>query len=367
MCVSCVVWRFTTHHATRTTQHLMTKSRLLNLLKLFIAAGLLVWLVMRLPDPAELWRQIVYANKWLLLLGAGCYTLAVAVSALKWGVLLHSAGIHLPRSRLLAYQWMAEFFNNFLPAQVGGDVMRGYAVAADTRRRADAAASVMIDRFIGLMIFMLFAAIFSNAVLTWGKPDGQPFLPEGALFMRVAAIGSAAATLALLLIVATLLSRRLKRLMERLLATLPFSARTLPLWEKLAVAFDVYRDHPGALLLTAAGSTAIVLLTSINIWLIAQAIQPGSISLLEVLVINPIIVFALIVAPLSPGGLGVRQVSFAGLFLFMGAGYALGTAVGLLQQFIGYIVSIPGGILWVRGGRNRTAQSAPPPLSVKPQ
>jgi uncharacterized protein (TIRG00374 family) len=344
----------------------MTKSRLGDLLKLGIAIALLTWLVLKLPDPAALWWQIVHANKWLLLLGATCYTLAVAISALKWGVLLRAAGIALPPSRLLSYQWMAEFFNNFLPAQVGGDVMRGYAVAVDTRRKADAAASVMIDRFIGLMIFMLFAALSSNAVLLWGKPDGQPFSPEGAIFMRFAAVGSLLAAFALLVVVMTLLSRRLKRLMERLLTVLPFSARTLPLWGKLAAAFDVYRDHPQALLLTALGSTSIVILTSINIWLIARAIQPDSISLLEVLVINPIIVFALIVVPLSPGGLGVRQVSFAGLFLFMGAGYQLGAAVGLLQQFIGYLVSIPGGILWARGGRRQQASSAPP-MSVKPQ
>ncbi|HQY92493.1 MAG: lysylphosphatidylglycerol synthase transmembrane domain-containing protein [Caldilinea sp.] len=344
----------------------MTKSRLGDLLKLGIAIALLIWLVLKLPDPAALWWQIVHANKWLLLLGAACYTGAVAISALKWGVLLRAAGIDLPRSRLLSYQWMAEFFNNFLPAQVGGDVMRGYAVAVDTRRKADAAASVMIDRFIGLMIFMLFAALSSNAVLLWGKPDGQPFSPEGAIFMRFAAVGSSLAAFALLVVVMTLLSRRLKRLMERLLAVLPFSARTLPLWGKLAAAFDVYRDHPKALLLTALGSTSIVILTSVNIWLIARAIQPDSISLLEVLVINPIIVFALIVVPLSPGGLGVRQVSFAGLFLFMGAGYQLGAAVGLLQQFIGYLVSIPGGILWARGGRRQQTPSAPPPMSVKP-
>ncbi len=340
----------------------MTKSRLIDLLKLVVAIGLLVWLVLKLPDPAALWWQIVHANKILLLLGATCYTLAVAVSALKWGVLLRAAGISLPIGRLLSIQWMAEFFNNFLPAQVGGDVMRGYAVAVDTKRTADAAASVLIDRFIGLMVFMLFAALASNAVLIWGKPDGQPFSPEGALFMRFAAFGSMMAALALLVVVATLLSRRLKRLMERLLRVLPFSDRVLPLWYKLAAAFDVYREHPGALVLTAMGSTAIVILTSLNIWLIAWAIQPDSISLLEVLVINPIIVFALIVVPLSPGGLGVRQVSFAGLFLFMGAGYELGTAVGLLQQFIGYVVSIPGGILWARGNHRRGA--APPAPSV---
>ncbi len=345
----------------------MTKSRLIDILKLVVAIGLLVWLVLKLPDPAALWWQIVHANKVLLLLGATCYTLAVAVSAVKWGVLLRAAGIALPIGRLLSFQWMAEFFNNFLPAQVGGDVMRGYAVAVDTKRTADAAASVLIDRFIGLMVFMLFAALASNAVLMWGKPDGQPFSPEGALFMRFAAFGSMLAALALLVVVATLLSRRLKRLMERLLRVLPFSDRVLPLWYKLAAAFDVYRDHPGALALTAMGSTAIVILTSLNIWLIAWAIQPDSISLLEVLVINPIIVFALIVVPLSPGGLGVRQVSFAGLFLFMGAGYELGTAVGLLQQFIGYVVSIPGGILWARGNHRRSETPPAPSVSVEPR
>ncbi len=345
----------------------MSKSRLIDLLKLFIAIGLLAWLVLRLPDPAALWQQIVHANKWLLLLGALCYASAVAISGLKWGVLLSAAGIDLPRGRLLSYQWIAEFFNNFLPAQVGGDVMRGYAVAVDTRRKADAAASVVIDRFIGLMIFMLFAALSSNAVLLWGKPDGQPFSAEGAIFMRFAAAGSSLATLALFAVVTTLVSRRLKRWMERLLGVLSFSAKTLPLWNKLAVAFGVYREHPGALLLTALGSTAIVIITSLNIWLIARAIQPGSISMIEVLVINPLVVFATIIVPLSPGGLGVRQVSFAGLFLFMGAGYELGTAVGLVQQFIGYLVSVPGGILWARGNRADPANPASPEISVRPR
>jgi len=336
----------------------MTKSRLIDLLKLAVALGLLIWLFLRLPDPAALWQQILNANKLFLLLGALCYTAAVALSGLKWGVLLRAAGVAVPVTRLLTYQWMAEFFNNFLPAQVGGDVMRGYAVAVDTRRTADATASVLIDRFIGLLVFMLFAAVASSAMLIWGKPDGAAFTPEGLVFMRFAAVGTVIFTVALCVVIAALLSRRLKRLFERLLGVLPFSARTLPIWHKLATAFDVYRHRPWALAIAALGSAAIVVLTSVNIWLIASAVDPGSISLLEVLAINPIIVFALLVVPLSPGGLGVRQVSFAGLFLIIGAGAALGTAVGLLQQFIGYIVSLPGGYFWVRSGRRREASAA---------
>ncbi|MFM7171863.1 MAG: lysylphosphatidylglycerol synthase transmembrane domain-containing protein, partial [Caldilinea sp.] len=199
----------------------MTRSRWFDLLKVAVAAGLLVWLVARVPDPAALWQQLLRANKGPLLLGAATYTSAVALSAVKWGILLRAAGIQLPPGRLLTYQWIAEFFNNFLPAQVGGDLLRGYAVAADTQRRADAAASVLIDRFIGLMVFMLGAALSANAVLIWGKPDGSPFSPEGALFMRFAAVGSTLATAALLGVVATLISRRLQGVVGQLPRVLP--------------------------------------------------------------------------------------------------------------------------------------------------
>jgi hypothetical protein len=343
------------------------KQTLWNFIKLAIGVGLLVLLFSRLEDPAALWQQIVEANKALLLLGAACYAAAVALSALKWGVLLQAAGIRVRRGRLLSYQWVAEFFNNFLPAQVGGDVMRGYAVAADTRRAADAAASVLIDRFIGLSVFMVAAAAGSASMLLWGRPDGAPFSPEQRVSVQLIALGSISATVLLAAVLVALLSRRLKALVERILLRLPVLHAAAPLWHKLADAFNVYRHQYAALLWTALGSLLIVVLTSVNIWLIANAVQPGSISFLEVLTINPIIVFVALAIPLSPGGLGVRQGAFAGTFLLMGVSGELGFAVGLIQQFIAYLVSLPGAYFWIRGNRRRQAavavQPAPPDLS----
>ncbi len=323
------------------------RNRITTILKLAVSIGLLYYLFVKLDDPAEYWRKLVEADKRLLLLGAFCYAAAVAISGLKWGILLRAAGLQIALPRLLQYQWIAEFFNNFLPAQVGGDVMRGYAVASDTQRGADAAASVVIDRFIGLMVFMFAAAVASVSMLFLGKPAGAPIEQEGLLFLRVAALGSSGVTLLLLLMIAALLSRTLKRWFEQLLERLPLASRLLPIWQKLTVAFNVYRTRPAVLIWTALGSALIVILTSINIWLIAYAVTPQAISILEVLAINPIIVFAMVVVPLAPGGLGVRQLSFAGLFGLMGAGSALGTTVGLLQQLIGYGVSIPGGLFWL--------------------
>jgi len=334
------------------------KERLLSLLKLIIGIGLLVYLYILLPDPQALWQQIVTANLWLLLIGATCYASAVALGGVKWGILLWSVQIRVPLSRLLSHQWQAEFFNNFLPGQVGGDVIRGYGLAMDTQKRAAAAASVLIDRFIGLTVFMVAAAAATVIMQVWGRRlDGTPFSADQLMAIRFIELGVLGITLVLLLITAALLSRRLKQLAERILAHLPLASRTVPIWQALAAAFNAYRHQYRALVLTALCSACIVVLTSINIWLIALAIEPNSISLLAVLAINPLIVF-LALAPISPGGLGLRQSAFAGLFLLIGSGFQLGFAVGLIQQLIGYLVSLPGGLLWM-WGRGRATPADP--------
>ena len=233
-----------------------------------------------------------------------------------------------------------------MPGPVGGDVVRGVALAVDTQRRADAAASVLIDRFIGLCIFTLAATLAALFVLIWGHPNGTPFEGDQRMYMQVIAIGSGLMTLAIVTLVCALLSRRLKEWIDRILLRLPFFSRLSPVWQKLAMSFNTHRMHGWALLRSAVGSTVIVLLTSLTLWLIAEAIAPGRVSLLEILVVNPMIVFALIV-PLAPGGLGIRQITLAYLFLLIGASYDLGFAVGLLQQLLAYLVSIPGALLWL--------------------
>jgi len=341
----------------------MTRQQVTTLLKFAAGIGLIVFLVTRLEDPATLWAQVAAADKGLLLLGSLCYSAAVAVSGIKWGMLLWAIGIPVPTSRLLSYQWQAEFFNNFLPGQVGGDVARGYALAVDTRRTADAAASVLIDRFIGLLVFMLFAAVATSAMLLWGRPDGTPFTPEQYVSLRLIEAGTIAVSLLLLGAVLTMVSRRLKALFERLLVRLPLAGHTVPIWQKAARAFDAYRPHAWTLLWVAVSSALIVLLTSVNIWLIARAMEPDGISMLEVLVVNPIIVFVALALPLAPGGLGVRQGAFALTFLLVGAGGPLGFAVGILQQALGYLVSIPGGILWMRSSRKRAPDAPEAPAA----
>ena len=57
------------------------------------------------------------------------------------------------------------FFNSVLPANIGGDVMRGYGMARYTDRTAEAAVSVVVDRIIGLLAYMSTAAVTAIVVV----------------------------------------------------------------------------------------------------------------------------------------------------------------------------------------------------------
>ncbi len=340
---------------------LNVKDYLINFIKIAIGIGLLAFLYTRLDDPQRLWQQMLSANWLLLALALIVQAAAVALSALKWRVLLRAQQVDVPISRLLSYQWMAIFFDNFLPAQVGGDVLRGYSLARDTHRRAAAAASVLIDRFTGLTAFMLAAAFSSSALLIWGGIPTPASQQELAFLrfidLRLIAVGSTAVSLALLTALSMMLSRRLKRWAERIIVRLPLREKVLPVWQKMAEAINAYRHSYRAIAIAGAGSILIVIITSLTIWLLTEAVAPGQISFLQVLVINPIIAF-LGILPLSPGGLGVRQVAFVALFITVGVDSHLGLLVGVLQQLTTYIVSIPGLWIWVRGQKQPVAEPA---------
>jgi glycosyltransferase 2 family protein len=335
------------------------KEYLFNFLKVAIGAGLLIFLFTRLEDPQLLWQKTLNANRTMLLAAFFTHTLAVALSALKWGWLLRAQNVRVTTPRLLGYQWMAIFFDNFFPAQVGGDILRGYSLAQETHRRADAAASVIIDRFTGLTAFMVAAAVASTALLVWGGLP-SPVNPGDRIIidLRLISLGSISVSLALFTAMGLMFSRRLKRWTENLISRLPLGDKVLPIWQKLAEAINAYRHSYSALLVAGATSLLIVVITSLTIWLLANAISPGSITFLDVLVINPILAF-LAVIPLSPGGLGVRQFFFAALFVTVGSSWDLGLFVGLLQQLIVYVVSVPGLFVWMRGKRKIDAAEAP--------
>jgi uncharacterized protein (TIRG00374 family) len=328
------------------------KDRLITLSKIVVSLGLIAYLFTRI-DLVQVGDALKSANYLYLLPAALLYLAAMSNAGLKWYILLRAQGISVPFRAVLSYTYVGFFFNNFLPANVGGDVMRGYGLARYTEQGAEAAVSVVVDRIVGLMAFMssaVAAALVTEFVMHRQNLQGV----EVAAIIGLAGIAGG---------FAVILSRRVRALVGRL-----FSLKLLtpfaPIYGRLSAALNAYRHSYGPLALAFGASLLTLVLTNFTDYLIVQSLG-GGIPLIYIFLFNPIIAFVLLV-PISVGGLGVTQAVYPFFYGLVGVPGSLAFTVSLIKQLIIYVTSLVGGVLWWRrkaGAGETTAQAKSAPTS----
>jgi uncharacterized protein (TIRG00374 family) len=315
------------------------RDRAITILKVLLSIFLVV-LAFSKVDMSQVATQLASANPWYFLAALALYLLAVVVNGVKWQILLRAQDMRVPFRAVLQFLFIGFFFNNFLPANVGGDVMRGYGLARYTDRSADAAVSVIVDRIIGLMAYMSSAVVAALvAVRLSDRPEWRRL--EWIAIVALAALGMA---------FAVMLSRRFRSLVSAVFA-LRWFAPAAPIWGKLSDAFNAYRFQYGALVAAYGVGIVGIFCTALVNWCLSLSMG-GLMPLSVIFLVNPLIALVLML-PISIGGLGVTQAIYPFLYSLAGvpAGHAL--AVSLMMQLIVFLGSLPGAVLWVRGEATR--------------
>lgn len=318
----------------------------MDVLKVLISLALIVYLMWRV-DLAAVSEAMRGASVPLWFLALLVYFGAIVLNTAKWGVLLRAQGASVSYSDLLAYTFTGLFFGNFLPTNVGGDLVRGYDLARHVRRVEDAAISVLVDRLVGLTAFITSAGAMSVvAVFVWGRQD-----------LRGLATIVWLATAAALVGLAVLFSKRLRSLVGRLFRIGPL-AKLEPVYLHLSVALQAYRDHPGALARAYVLGLLVIVVSNVVNWLVATSVHVD-IPMSYIFLFNPMLAFAPLIVP-SLGGLGVNQGAYDLLYSNLGgvATPAGALTVSLLMQLVIYASSLPGGVLWLRRRRAQTGESS---------
>ena len=99
------------------------------------------------------------------------YAVNVLACIWRWGLLLDAQDVHVPSRSLLGSFLVALFFNNFLPSNIGGDVIRIRDTAGPARSKTVATIVVLTDRVIGLMGLVLVAALGATAAAAGHGPS----------------------------------------------------------------------------------------------------------------------------------------------------------------------------------------------------
>jgi glycosyltransferase 2 family protein len=309
-------------------------------LKVVISVALLALLFSRV-DVGRLWSYARHASvAWL---GAALlvYLLMILASAWRWGLLLRAQHVQLSYGFLTSSFLVATFFNNFLPSNIGGDVVRITDTARPARSKTLATTVVLIDRGLGLLGLALIAATGASLMhrLAVG-PVGPGVLWAGF------GLGAIIATPALLMPEAA--TRLLQPL--RVFHQEWVDARIA----KLTDALTRFKETPTALAGCFAGAVAVQGLLVVFYVAIARSMNIP-IGFAELAVIVPVS-FIVQMAPVSVNGFGVREATFG--FYFTRLGLPLESA--LLVSFMGaaliMLFSLSGGLVYL--GRTAAARHA---------
>jgi uncharacterized membrane protein YbhN (UPF0104 family) len=289
--------------------------------------------VLRSIDLPSFWDRVKSMNPAWLVLALVAYALTQSVSVWRWHRLLRAQHIEVERKRLTESIWVSLFFNNFLPSNIGGDVVRVADTATAAGSKTLATTVIVVDRVLGLTALVLVAACGALAAAVVGV-----HVP-GARWLWLATGGGLVTAISVI---------TMPKLVGHLLT--PARALNRP-WvteraQRLEDAVTKFRNAPAALA-GAFGGALVVQITLVAFYLLtAQGLSvPLPIFLGAVLI--PVSL-AVQMAPVSINGFGVREAVFA--FFFRRFGLPTDAAVALSLVSTGMVMglSLVGGYFFLR-------------------
>ena len=143
--------------------------------KLSVSIILLVVLFSRI-DVAQLWATARLASVPWLLVAMAVFAVSTLAGVWRWHLLVKAQHIDLSFQALLGSFLVALYFNNFLPSNIGGDVIRIGDTARAAGSKTRATTVVLMDRGLGLMALVLVAAL-GDSYAAAVHPLAVPILP----------------------------------------------------------------------------------------------------------------------------------------------------------------------------------------------
>jgi uncharacterized membrane protein YbhN (UPF0104 family) len=301
---------------------------------------ILLALLFREIDVARLWITLRQAAVGWLIVALGIYGVNLLASTWRWHLLLDAQRVPVKRRSLLGSFLVATFFNNFLPSNIGGDVIRISDTAGPAQSTTRAAAIVLTDRALGLMALVFVAALGASAAGAI-HPAALPIWP---VWLWVGfLLGAAASAPAVFAPVG----------FGRLLRPLTVFH---PEWvgnriDKLVDVLSRFRGQPSAL----AGCFIWAIFVQVSIVMfyfsVGYALHLG-LSISDLAVIVPLS-FVVQMLPVSVNGFGVREATFSFYFTRVGQPLESALLISLVPQALIMLSSLSGAAVYLSRAQRR--------------
>ena len=302
--------------------------------KIAVSAALLTLLFSRI-DVDRLWAGARNASLAWLAIALLLYFANVLAGIWRWWLLLDAQDVHVAPLTLLNSMLVALFFNNFLPSNIGGDVIRIRDTARPAGSKTLATAVVLVDRALGFLGLVLVAASGATIAASSLHHGPMPIWPVWLWAGFLICAGTAAPVL--------LAPSGFGRLLQPLTVLHPE-------WvgdriEKLTTVLARFRDRPSALIICFCSAVFVQALGIVFYVAVAYALHVD-IAPWDLAVIVPIATVVQML-PVSINGFGVREATFSFYFARLGLPIESALLVSLVATGLTMLFSVSGAAVYI--------------------
>ncbi len=271
------------------------------------------------------------------------YTAMLGVATWRWRLLLAAQGYDAPLGPLSASYLVASFFNNFLPSNIGGDLIRVRDGSRLTGSTTTSLAVVAIDRILG------FGALYVLAALAYAV--GDALVRELAGTRAVLLLLGAFFALLAYVFFRPGVARRLMQASR--LATIEWANER---FQTVQAAVHVYRERVRAVWVAFLGS---VVLQGLAVWYYYTIAHALKIPLpLDACFMMVPLCTLLQAVPVSFNGWGIRESLYIVYFGQVGLPRDSALAFSLVGAGLIVLLSLSGAFVWMARGAIPAAADA---------
>lgn len=312
---------------------------LLRVMISLIFIGLLVWIFRKdIPDIASALKGI---NPPYFLTALFFNIVSLVVVSQRLRIILRVQGLRLTLVESVYLNFIGNFFNNFLPTSIGGDLVKAYYATKKSERKLESFSAVFFDRFFGFLSIGLLA--FLGIIFMNGRIK-DPKLFWGCLIFSVV----------VLVVFVLFFNKGVTKTIFSKILDLPAFQKGSKL-RKFYNAFNAYKEHKLVVMKAVMISLLAQVIAVIALYYIIRSISQ-EISFFNLLLVTPLVSVASMMPSIN--GLGVREGAFV---IFLGEFISRENAVAASILFLAMvlIMSFIGGILYLFSGKLYNLQKSP--------
>jgi uncharacterized protein (TIRG00374 family) len=288
--------------------------------------------------PQALWAVFKEVNPGWFVLAVASVGVVCVCGIVRWQIILRVQGLDLSFTRASSIFFIGMFFNAFMLGSTGGDLVKALYVSRETHhKKAEAVATVVIDRLIGLL------ALFVIALTMMGIYHHRVFDDPRLRTAVVVTLGAVIGTVMLMVL------SLWKGFADRV-PTLRAVMRRLPYYDtikRVVDAFRVYTFQPGVLARAMVLSFGVHLCVMACIYFVGRGLALRTThGLIDYLLYLPII-NTIAAIPISISGFGVRELMYVEMFGKVGLARPEAVTLSLVGYLAQLVWSLVGGVFYL--------------------